>query len=264
MPGAAEGLTFYLKPDWGYFSNNLSESIFAAMGQAFFTLSIGVGSIAIFGSYIDRERSLAGEGVAIIAMDTLVAIMAGVIILPICFSFNVAPDSGPNLVFISLPHIFGTMTGGRWWGALFFLFLSLAALTTTVAVFENIIAFIMDEWHFGRKMASLITGISVAVLSLPCVFGFNIWKDHNPLGKGTNYLDLEDFLVSQNLLPLGALILAFFCCTASGWKWENFLSEANAGKGLKMPSCLGWYLRYLLPLLIAVVLVMGYWQFFTW
>lgn len=256
--GAAEGMKFYLKPDWQAFSGNFGETVFAAMGQAFFTLSIGVGSMAIFGSYIGKERRLAGESVVIIVLDTLIALLAGVIIFPICFSFGVDVGSGPSLIFVSLPNIFAGMTGGRWWGALFFIFLSLAALTTVIAVFENLIAFLIDEYKFKRSMAAVLTGVAVAVLAMPCVLGFNLWKNIQPLGRGSDILTLEDFLVSQNLLPLGAMILVLFC----GTRWKTFIEESNQGKGLKFPGWLYFYCRYILPVIVLVIFVWGYLQFF--
>ncbi len=263
LPGAKEGLSFYLKPDWAKFSQNIGQTIFAAMGQAFFTLSIGVGSIAIFGSYINKERSLPGEGVTIVSIDTMIALLAGVIIFPCCFSFGVNPGAGPGLIFVSLPNTFAQMTGGRWWGVLFFIFLSVAALTTVVAVFENLIAYFMDEWRFSRRKASWIVGGAVALCSLPCVLGFNVWSKFHPLGKESTILDLEDFIVSQNLLPLGAVCLAIFCSARYGWGWQNFITEANTGKGLKFPGALRWYFRYLLPLLVLSVMIVGYKQLFS-
>lgn len=262
LPGAKEGLSFYLKPDMTKFTQNISQTIFAAMGQAFFTLSIGVGSIAIFGSYINKEHSLPGESVAIVSMDTLIALLAGVIIFPCCFSYGVNPGSGPGLIFVSLPNTFARMPGGALWGALFFIFLAVAALTTVVAVFENLIAYLMDEWHLSRRKSSLIVGVSVALCSLPCVFGFNFWSKFQPLGKGTAILDLEDFIVSQNLLPLGAVCLAIFCSSRYGWGWKNFIEEANTGKGMKFPRFLRWYFRYLLPLLVLAVMAVGYKELF--
>ena len=262
LPGAAEGLKFYLMPDWSKFSQNIGETVYAAMGQAFFTLSIGVGSIAIFGSYVDKQRSLPGESIAIISVDTLVALLAGVIIFPCCFSFGVNPGAGPGLIFISLPNVFAQMTGGRFWGSLFFLFLSIAALTTVIAVFENLIAFLMEQMKFSRRKASAIVCGAVALCSLPCVFGFNLWSNVQPMGKGSTILDLEDFIVSQNLLPLGATALAIFCAFRYGWGWKNFSEEANTGKGLKFPAGLRWYFRYLLPLLVLTVMFFGYKQFF--
>lgn len=263
LPGVKEGMSFYLKPDMAKFTNNIGQTLYAAMGQAFFTLSIGVGSIAIFGSYIAKQRSLPGESVAIITIDTMIALLAGVIIFPCCFSFGVNPGSGPGLIFVSLPNTFAQMSGGRWWGALFFIFLAVAALTTVVAVFENLIAYLMDEWRFSRKKASFFVGIAVALGALPCVFGFNIWSSVHPLGKESTILDLEDFIVSQNLLPLGAVTLALFCSYKYGWGWENFVKEANTGKGLKFPTALKWYFRYLLPLLVLTVMFFGYKQLFS-
>ena len=257
-PGAAQGMAFYLKPDWNAFSGNIGETVFAAMGQAFFTLSIGVGSMTIFGSYIGKDRRLAGESVVIIILDTMIALLAGVIIFPICFSYGVNVGSGPSLIFESLPNIFANMRGGRWLGALFFIFLSLAALTTVVAVFENLIAFLIDELKMKRRIAAILTGISVAMLSLPCVLGFNLWSKFQPLGKGTNVLDLEDFIMSQNLLPLGSLILVLFC----GSRWKMFIEESNQGKGLKFPAGLYFYCRYILPVIVLIIFVWGYLQFF--
>ena len=257
-PGAAQGISFYLKPDWKAFSGDFGATVFAAMGQAFFTLSIGVGSMAIFGSYIGKERRLAGESVIIIMLDTLIAFFAGVIIFPICFSYGVNVESGPSLIFQSLPNIFTHMPGGRWWGMMFFIFLSLAALTTVVAVFENLIAFLMDELKMKRRNASLLTGVAVAVLSLPCVFGFNLWKNFQPLGKGSNVLDLEDFIMSQNLLPLGALVTVIFCTS----RWQLFISESNTGKGIKFPGELYFFCKYILPVVVLVIFIWGYIQFF--
>ncbi len=256
--GAAEGMRFYLKPDWHAFAGNFGETVFAAMGQAFFTLSIGVGSMAIFGSYIGKERRLAGESAVIIILDTLIALLAGVIIFPICFSYGVDVGSGPSLIFVSLPNIFANMPGGRWWGALFFVFLALAALTTVVAVFENLIAFLIDQLKFKRRPAALLTGCAVFVLALPCVLGFNLWKGFQPLGKGSDILTLEDFVMSQNLLPLGAMILVIFCAT----HWQSFIGEANLGKGLKFPARLRFYCSYILPLIVMVIFIWGYIQFF--
>lgn len=263
LPGTADGLKFYLAPNWTKFSSQIGQTIYAAMGQAFFTLSIGVGSIAIFGSYINKDRSLPGESVAIISIDTLIALLAGVIIFPCCFSFGINPGSGPGLIFISLPATFNQITGGRWWGAIFFIFLFVAALTTVVAVFENLIAYLMDEWHFKRWKAAVCVGAAVALGALPCVFGFNIWSSFQPLGKGSTILDLEDFIVSQNLLPLGAVCLAVFCSVRYGWGWDNFIAEANTGKGLKFPTALRWYFKYLLPLLTLTIMFFGYKQLFS-
>ena len=262
LPGAAEGLKFYLYPDPAKFTANIGETLYAAMGQAFFTLSIGIGAIAVFGSYTNRNRALPGEGVMIIVLDTLIALLAGMVIFPCCFTYGVDPGSGPGLIFVSLPNTFRAMPGGRWWGALFFVFLSMAALTTVIAVFENLIDFLMTQGRMKRPAAALTTGIAVAVLSLPCVFGFSIWSGFQPLGKGSSILDLEDFIVSQNLLPLGAAAMALLCSLRYGWGWEKFIAEANTGEGLKLHSGLKWYFKYVLPVLIAVVMAVGYFQIF--
>lgn len=262
LSGAAEGLKFYLYPDPAKFTANIGETLYAAMGQAFFTLSIGIGAIAVFGSYTDRNRALPGEGLMIIVLDTLIALLAGMVIFPCCFTYGVDPGAGPGLIFVSLPNTFHAMPGGRWWGALFFVFLSMAALTTVITVFENLIDFLMTQGRMKRPAAALITGVAVAVLALPCVFGFNIWSRIQPLGKGSSILDLEDFIVSQNLLPLGAFAMAFFCTLRYGWGWENFIAEANTGKGMKFPPGLKWYFKYVLPVLICAVMAAGYFQIF--
>ena len=258
QPGAAAGVKFYLLPDWGRFSKDIGETVFAALGQAFFTLSIGVGSMAVFGSYISKDRRLAGESIIIIVLDTLIALLAGLVIFPICFSSSVDVNSGPGLIFLSLPNIFRSVSGGRILGALFFIFLSCAALTTVIAVFENLIALLMDEFKVKRIWAALIVGACVGVLSIPCVLGFNLWKNVAILGEGTTILDFEDFLVSQNLLPLGALLLVLFW----GRRWHIFISEANSGSGLKFPEKSLWYCRYVLPVLLLVVFVWGYKELF--
>ncbi len=259
LPGASEGLKFYLMPDFGkMMEHGFFEVVSAAMGQAFFTLSIGIGSMAIFGSYIGKERSLMGESVNILVLDTVVALLSGLIIFPACFSFGVNADSGPNLVFITLPNIFNAMPGGRIWGTLFFVFMSFAALSTVVAVFENIISFAMDLWGFSRKKAVIMNLFLIIVLAMPCVLGFNLWSGFMPLGAGSNIMDLEDFIVSNNLLPLGSLVYLFFCVTRYGWGWDNFMNEVNAGKGLKFPKWLRVYVTYILPLIVLFVFVQGY------
>lgn len=258
-PGAAEGLKFYLLPDFRRVAEQgVSNVIFAAMGQAFFTLSIGIGSMAIFGSYIGRDRSLLGESVSVAALDTLVALVAGLIIFPSCFAFGVNPGEGPGLVFVTLPNIFNAMAGGRIWGALFFLFLSFAALSTIIAVFENIVSFGMDLWGWSRKKTVLVNIFVVILLSLPCVLGFNLFKDFHPLGGTSNILDLEDFLVSNNLLPLGSLVYLLFCVTRYGWGWDNFIEEANAGRGIKFPRRIRGYLTFVLPLIVLFIFIQGY------
>ncbi len=261
LPGAGEGLKFYLKPDLNAVSEiGWGNVIAAAMGQAFFTLSIGIGSIEIFGSYIGRERSLAGEAVPIICMDTAVALLAGVIIFPACASYGVDVTSGPGLVFISMPEVFNNMGFSRIWGTLFFLFLSAAALTTVIAVFENLIAFMMDEWHFSRPLAAAVNGIAIGLLSLPCALGFNLLSGIQPLGEGSTILDFEDYIVSDNLLPLGALFIILFCGLSAAWGWRKFYAEANTGKGIKIPQWTRWYIFTLLPLAILSLFIAGFIQ----
>ena len=259
LPGASEGLAFYLKPDFGKMAEEgIFEAIMAAMGQSFFTLSIGIGSMAIFGSYIGKERSLMGESVSILTLDTVVALLSGLIIFPACFSFGVNPDSGPNLVFVTLPNIFNEMVGGRIWGTLFFIFMSFAALSTVIAVFENILAFAMDLWGWSRKKAVLVNFVLILVLSIPCALGFNIWSGFQPLGAGTNIMDLEDFIVSNNLLPLGSLVYLLFCTSRYGWGWKNFMNEVNTGEGMKFPAWIRIYVSYILPLIVLFIFVQGY------
>ena len=259
LPNAAEGLRFYLLPDFSKMvENGISDTIFAAMGQAFFTLSIGIGSLAIFGSYIGRDRSLLGESIHITLLDTFIAVIAGLIIFPSCFSFGVNPDSGPNLLFVTLPNIFNSMLGGRIWGTLFFIFMAFASLSTVIAVFENIVSFGMDLWGWSRKKAVLVNIVLVFALSIPCVLGFNVWSGFMPFGENSTVLDLEDFIVSNNFLPLGSLVYLAFCVTRYGWGWDNFIEEANCGKGLKFPKWVRPYLKYVLPLIVLVIFVQGY------
>ncbi len=262
MPGAAEGLRFYLIPNWQAFSAHPFETVFAAMGQAFFTLSLGIGSMAIFGSYSDRSRRLAGDAVHVIAVDTFIALLSGVIIFPVCYSFGVEPGAGPSLIFVAMPNVFGSMAGGRFFGALFFIFLAIAALTTLIAVMENLLSYLMDAHRFSRKAAALFTGIVVAVLSVPCALGFNLWKGFQPFGEGTSVLDLEDFILSQNILPLGGLAIAIFCGTGLGWGWKVFMDEANAGSGIRYGNGFAAFSRWIVPVLIIAVMICGYWQFF--
>ncbi|MBR4125888.1 MAG: sodium-dependent transporter, partial [Victivallales bacterium] len=261
-PGACEGLAFYLKPDWSHFAQNPLETTFAAMGQAFFTLSLGVGSMTIFGSYLGWKKPLATECAWIIVLDTAVALCAGLIIFPICKSYNINPAQGPGLLFVSLPNAFHGMTFGRIWGTLFFIFMSLAALTTIVAVFENLIAYLQDEHRLGRKTATLAVGLAVAVLSLPCVFGFNLWEACHPLGGTSTILDFEDFIVSQNLLPLGSLCLCIFAFAKTGWDQKRFVAELEEGQRWKYPKTVLFLWRYLLPVIILAVFALGYWQMF--
>lgn len=259
LPGADAGLRFYLVPDFGRMvENGLGDAIFAAMGQAFFTLSLGVGSMAIFGSYIGRDRSLTGESVRICLLDTLVALMAGLIIFPACFAFGVNPGQGPGLVFVTIPNIFNQMSNGRLWGTLFFIFMSFAALSTVIAVFENIISFGIDLWNWTRRKSVIVNVILVFVLSLPCALGFNLFSGINPFGPGTFIQDLEDFIMSNNLLPLGSLIYLMFCTRKCGWGWDNYIAECNAGKGMKFPQFARRYVNYVLPFIIIAVFIYGY------
>ncbi len=258
MEGGGEGLRFYLKPDFERMMEvGIFETMVGAMNQAFFTLSLGIGSMAIFGSYIGKEHTLLKESVNIAVLDTFVAVVAGLIIFPACFAFGISPDSGPSLIFVTLPNVFNNMAGGRIWGALFFAFMSFAAFSTVIAVFENIISCWMDKWGFSRKKACLINMILIAVLSLPCVLGFNVWSGFQPFGEGTNVLDFEDFIVSNVLLPIGSLVYLLFCVTRYGWGFENYLEEANTGKGWKIPKALKGYFKFVLPLIILVIFAQG-------
>ena len=263
LPGASEGLRFYLIPDFARFTENgVGNTIFAAMGQAFFTLSLGIGAMAIFGSYIGKDHTLTGETINICLLDTLVAFLAGLIIFPSCFAFGVDPGQGPGLVFITLPNIFNQMVGGRIFGVLFFVFMTFAAQSTIIAVFENIISFSIDLFGTSRKKTVLINGIAIILLSLPCVFGFNIWSGFQPLGAGSTIQDLEDFIVSNNLLPLGSMVYLLFCTSRYGWGWKNFLAEADTGKGVKFPAWARVYVSYILPLIVLFIFIMGYYQKF--
>lgn len=258
LEGGIDGLKFYLLPDVGRMKEvGIMNVVTAAMNQAFFTLSLGMGSMAIFGSYIDKKRTLLGESVNIAVLDTFVAIVAGLIIFPTCFAFGINPDSGPSLIFITLPNIFNNMAGGRVWGTLFFIFMTFAAFSTIIAVFENIISCGMDLFGWSRKKSCLINLIALAVLSLPCVFGFNLWSAFQPLGDGTAVLDLEDFIVSNLILPIGSLCYVLFCVTRYGWGFDKYINEANTGEGLKIPRGLRIYLTYILPVLLFVLIVQG-------
>ena len=264
LPNAMEGVKFYLIPDFkSIVDNGIGNVVFGAMSQAFFTLSIGIGSMAIFGSYLGKDRSLTGEALSIGILDTFVALMAGLIIIPACFSFGIEPDAGPSLIFITLPNIFNQMAGGRVWGTLFFLFLSFAALSTVIAVFENIISFAIDLWGWSRKKAVIVNIIAIIILSMPCILGFNLLSQLQPLGEGSNIMDLEDFLVSNNLLPIGSIVYLLFCTTKNGWGWDNFIKEANSGKGIKLSSKVRWYMTYVLPVIVVVIYLKGYYDMFS-
>lgn len=263
LDGGEEGLAFYLKPDFAALKEQgILNVLFAALGQAFFTLSIGMGAIAIFGSYIDKSRSLTGEAILITVLDTFVALMAGMIIFPACFAYDVNPGQGPSLIFVTLPNVFNHMPGGRLWGSLFFLFMCFAAFSTVIAVFENIISFSTDLTHASRKKVMAINIVVIIILSLPCILGFNLWSGFQPLGEGTTILDLEDFIVSQNILTLGSLIYVLFCSAKIGWGWDNFIAEANSGSGIKFPKAIRFYIKWILPIIILVVFVMGYYSMF--
>ena len=237
LDGAWKGVKFLLAPNFDNFSGTgFLQTLQAAMSQAFFTLSVGIGSVAICGSYIGKERSLCQEGIWIVMLDTFVAVSSGLIIFPICMSLGIEPDAGPSLIFITLPKVFESMHGGMFWGSLFFTFLFIAALSTLVAVFENLVAFGMDEFKWKRKFSCLIFGVVLGILTLPCIFGFTIWKNFQPLGKGSTVLDLEDFIVSGNLLPLGAIYLLIFCMNKKGWGADKLFAELNTGKGFALPS----------------------------
>ncbi|MBO5228353.1 MAG: sodium-dependent transporter [Lachnospiraceae bacterium] len=258
LEGGLEGLKFYLLPDFDRMKDiGIANVIVGAMNQAFFTLSLGIGSMAIFGSYIGKEHSLAGESIRVCVLDTFVAITAGLIIFPACSAFGVNADSGPNLIFITLPNIFNNMTGGRIWGSLFFLFMSFAALSTVIAVFENILSCFMDLTGLSRKKSAVINAVLMIILSLPCVLGFNVLSGINPLGAGTNIMDLEDFFVSNIFLPIGSLVYLLFCTSRVGWGWKNFTEEANTGKGIKMPNAIRFYVSYILPVIIVIIFLVG-------
>ena len=259
LKGGQEGIVFYLKPDFHRLVEaGLGEAVFAAMGQAFFTLSIGIGALAIFGSYIGKERRLTGEAISVTVLDTFVALMAGFIIFPACFAYGVEAGSGPSLIFITLPNVFNAMAGGRIWGFCFFLFMSFAAISTVVAVFENIMSFAMDMTGCSRKKAAICNGIAIMILSMPCILGFNILSGFEPLGAGSNVLDLEDFIVSNNILPLGSLVYLLFCTTKYGWGFEKFSEEANTGEGIRLPKAVRGYMTFILPLIVLLIFVQGY------
>ncbi len=260
LEGGKTGLRFYLAPNFSNIAKNgVGETVFAAMGQAFFTLSIGIGSMAIFGSYIDKKHTLTGESLRIIGLDTFVAIVSGLIIFPACFAFNIDPGAGPGLLFVTLPNIFNQMSGGRIWGTLFFVFMSFSALSTLIAVFENIISYWIDIWKVDRKKAAFINIFVIILLSLPCILGFNIWSDFQPFGEGSGVLDLEDFFVSTTLLPLGSLIFLLFCCSKRyGWGFKNFINEADTGDGIKFPKWSRIYVKYVLPIIVLYIFIQGY------
>jgi NSS family neurotransmitter:Na+ symporter len=257
LPNAMEGLKFYLKPDFTKMKEaGIGEVIYAAMGQSFFTLSIGIGSLSIFGSYLGKDHSLTGEAISVMSLDTAVAIMSGLVIFPACFAFGINPGEGPGLVFVTLPNVFNSMAGSRLWGSLFFLFMTFAAFSTVIAVFQNIIACARDLWGWSLRKSVLINGTLLLILAVPCILGMTDWSHVTILGK--SIMDIEDFLVSNNLLPLGAVVFLLFCTTRYGWGWKNFLNEANTGKGYKFPAKVRLYAKYIIPVIIIYIWVQGY------
>lgn len=263
LEGGSEGLKFYLKPDLSKMKDiGIGNVIVGAMNQAFFTLSLGIGSMAIFGSYIEKNRALMGESVNVAILDTFVALCSGLIIFPACSAYGVEVNSGPNLLFITLPNIFNNLPFGRFWGSMFFVFMTFAALSTVLAVFEAIVACVMDLTGWSRKKTCLVNGIAMFVLSLPCVLGFNVLSSITPFGDGSTIMDLEDFIVSNILLPLGSLIFVLFCVSRYGWGWKNFKAEANSGKGLKVSDWMRGYMTFVLPVIVIILFVVGMYNFF--
>ena len=254
LEGAKEGLSFYLKPNISAINGNV---IVGAMNQAFFTLSLGIGSMAIFGSYIGKDRTLMGESINILLLDTFVAIVAGLIIFPACFTFDVEASAGPSLLFVAMANVFNNMVGGRVWGSLFFLFMFFAAMSTVLAVFENILACVREITKWNRIKACIVCCLVMIVLSLPCALGYNVFRNFHPFNSNTNVLDLEDFIVSNCLLPLGSLVYILFCTSKKGWGFDNFINEANTGQGPRVSRALRPYFTYVLPLIIVFVFIMG-------
>ena len=261
LEGGAEGLKFYLMPSWDRFAEaGIGNVIVAAMNQSFFSLSLGIGAMAIFGSYLKKERTLMGEAVNVMLLDTFVAFTAGLIIFPACSAFGVEANAGASLIFITLPNIFNNMALGRLWGSLFFIFMSFAALSTVFAVFENVVACVRDLTGWERKKASLICGLSLMVLCMPCVLGLTVWS--NVTIMGLSIMDFEDFVVNSILLPVGSLMFALFCTLRYGWGWKNFVKEANEGGGLKIVGWMRLYMTYVVPVVIAFIFVYGLYNFF--
>ena len=259
LPGAAEGLKFYLVPDFGKIDGSV---VVGAMNQAFFTLSVGMGGMAIFGSYIEKEHSLMGESVHIIVLDTLVAVLAGIIMFPACFTYGLEVNAGPSLLFDTMATVFNNMTGGRWWGTLFFLFMVFAALSTVLGVCENILAMVRELTGLSRPKGALLCGVGIFLLALTTALGYSVLH-FQPFAAGTAWLDLWDFIVSNNILPLGLLVLALFCCNSFGWGWDAFVQEANTGKGLKVQPWMKPIFRFVVPAAIAFIYIYGM-ATFTW
>lgn len=257
LTGAAEGIKFYLVPDMEKVKSiGIGHIITSAMSQAFFTLSLGIASMEIFGSYMTREKTLPSESIKICILDTFVAITAGLIIFPACFSYGVQPDQGPALIFVTLPNVFVNMAGGRIWGTLFFLFMTFACFSTVIAVFENLVSFSIDMFNLSRTKAVIINAIIMLIGCLPCIFGFNILSGFSIFGKGV--LDIEDFIVSNLLLPVGAFLYSLFCSTKFGWGFDGYLNECNQGKGIKFPRFIKPYVKYILPVLVLIVFISGF------
>ena len=263
LPGAMEGLKFYLVPSIGTLKEKgVLSVVVAAMNQAFFTLSLGICAMEIFGTYMSKENTLFSEAFRISLLDTFVAVVSGLIIFPSCFSFSISPDAGPSLIFVTLPNVFINMKGGRVWGTLFFVFMSFAALSTVIAVFENIISFAIDLTGCSRKKAIAVNLIVIIVLSMPCLLGFNVLSGFAPFGPGSVVLDLEDFIISNNLLPLGSLVYLLFCTSKYGWGFKNFTAEADSGSGLKFPKWARFYVSYILPVIVLIIFIQGYYNKF--
>ena len=264
LENASEGLEFYLVPDFGKAAQKgWGNVIFAAMTHAFFTLSVGMGSMSIFGSYLKKDHKITNESLNVVLLDTTIAIIAGIIIIPSCFAYGIQPDAGPSLLFITLPNVFNHMVGGRVWGSLFFIFMVFAALSTIIAVFENIIAMTMEIWNISRKKAVVVNLVMLTILSMPAVLGYNILSGIQPLGAGTTIMDLEDFIVSYNVLPLGGLVFVLFCTRKNGWGFENFRKEVNTGKGFNLPGWIKFWMAYVLPVIIVAVYLKGYYDMFS-
>ncbi|SFB74258.1 sodium-dependent transporter [Butyrivibrio sp. YAB3001] len=263
LPGASEGVKFYLMPNAENIKKvGLGNVLYGALNQSFFTLSLGIGSMEIFGSYIEKDRSLIGEAFLVAGLDTFVAIVAGLITIPACFAYGVAPDMGPSLIFVTLPNVFAAMKGGRILGSFFFLFMYFAALSTMIGVFENDVSFLIDLFGRKRNHAALIAGLIITLGSIPCALGFNVLSDFQPLKAGNTVMDLEDFCVSNLLLPIGAFISCLFCTTKNGWGFDNYLEEVNSGKGIKVSKALKWYFKIVLPVILAFLGIYGLWSYF--
>ena len=264
LDGGKDGLSFYLLPNFKSMAEiGVINVIVAAMNQAFFTLSLGMGCMAIFGSYVDKNRTLLGESVNVAVLDTFVALTSGLIIFPACFAYDVEVNNGPSLIFKTLPNIFNNIPLGRLWGSLFFVFMSFAALSTIITVFETILACTMDLFGWSRKKSCIINGIILLVMSMPCILGFSVWKNITPFGAGSNIMDLEDFAVNNILLPVGSLLFVLFCTTRFGWGFDNYMKEANEGKGLKIAKWMKGYMTFGLPLIILVIFVLGLISYFS-